>query len=366
MAADKTVPPPPPPAPKPGIDWANLDLTKHLPVNGHVETRFRLSTQTWTEPTLVTDPNITVSGICPGLNYGQQCYEGLKAYRQTGPDGDSSIAVFRPQFHAARMGRSAAAVCLPPPPEPLLLDCIRMAVAANAEYVPPTESGGFLYIRPVLFGASPGLPLGPCEESVLAVYVHPARAYHGIHGVRGVVCDEFDRAAPRGTGGFKIGGNYAPVWRHAAKAAKMGYQLTLHLDSRTNEFVEEFATSGFLGHRMADDRDVLVVPESKNAIESATSDSLLTLAKREGWTIERKELRFSDLHQLDGVIAVGTAAAAVPVIALDRLGTGEKFQFEGGDQSKLMQLAGIMVDIQKGQREDTEGWCWEVTGFDEY
>lgn len=79
-------------------DWANLDLTKHLPVNGHVEARFYKSTQKWTTPTLVTDPNISVSGICPGLNYGQQCYEGLKAVRQE----SGAISVFRPRFRTSR------------------------------------------------------------------------------------------------------------------------------------------------------------------------------------------------------------------------------------------------------------------------
>lgn len=187
-------------------------MTNHIPVNGHVEVRFSKSTQSWSTPTLVQGNNISISGISPGLNYGQQCYEGLKAVRRgvAGSEG-GSIAVFRPWFHAARMARSAASVCLPAVPEELFLESVRMAVAANAEYVPPVDAAGFLYIRPVLFGASDGLPLGPCEETVFAVYCHPAKAYHGLNGIKGIVCEEFDRAAPRGMGGFKVGGNYAPV-----------------------------------------------------------------------------------------------------------------------------------------------------------
>lgn len=166
---------------------------------------------------LVAGNEIAVSGICPGLNYGQQCYEGLKAFRRGSRAGSEmntsseSIAIFRPWFHAARMAQSAAAVCLPEVPEHLFLEGVRMVVGANAEYVPPIDSNGFLYIRPVLFGASDGLPLGPCEETVFAVYCHPAKAYHGMQGIRGIICEEFDRAAPKGTGAFKIGGNYAPV-----------------------------------------------------------------------------------------------------------------------------------------------------------
>ncbi|KAK2608924.1 hypothetical protein QQS21_002500 [Conoideocrella luteorostrata] len=353
-----------PPAPKAGLDWARLDMTNHIAVNGHVEARFYKSTQSWSTPVLVHGNNISVSGISPGLNYGQQCYEGLKAVRQVRTQTHAErVAVFRPSFHAARMARSAASVCLPPVPEELFLECVRRAVAANAEYVPPVDAAGFLYIRPVLFGASDGLPLGPCEETVFAVYCHPAKAYHGVDGIKGVVCDEFDRAASRGMGQFKVGGNYSPVWRHAAKAMKMGYHVTLHLDSATQTNVEEFATSGFLGHKVVDGKDVLVVPISESAIESATSSSLEALAKREGWTVDKSPLPFSSLGGLDEIIAVGTAAAAVPISSLDRLSTQEKHVFKAGGDGRLVDLARILLDIQQGKRADSDGWCFEVTGY---
>ncbi|KID84397.1 branched-chain-amino-acid aminotransferase TOXF [Metarhizium guizhouense ARSEF 977] len=348
------------PAPKSDINWAKLQLTDHLPLNGHVEARFYQSTKQWTAPTLVTDPKIAISGISPALNYGQQCYEGLKAFRTP-----SDIVVFRPEFHAKRMAGSAAAVCLPPPPEELFLECIRMAVAANGEYVPPEDSQDFLYIRPVLFGSSDGLLLGPCDETIFAVYCHPAVPYHGIGGgIKGIVCEDFDRAAPKGVGCFKVGGNYSPIWRHAAKAMQMGYHITLHLDSATRTMVEEFATSAFLGHKLKNGRHVLVVPISESAIASVTSDSLVTLAERAGWTVERMQLPFSALGELDEVAAVGTAAAAVPIKALDRLSTGDKLVFPGsGETSNISHLASLMDAIQRGKQQDVDGWCWKVTGF---
>ncbi|KAH8695208.1 branched-chain-amino-acid aminotransferase [Talaromyces proteolyticus] len=340
-------------------------MTNHIPVNDHVEVRFRQSTQSWSSPILVKGNDISISGISPGLNYGQQCYEGLKALRQapSTPDGEESIAIFRPTFHATRMAGSAAAVCLPQVPEELFLESVRLAVASNAEYVPPVESSGFLYIRPVLFGASDGLPLKPCEETVFAVYCHPARAYHGVHGIKGVVCEEFDRAAPRGMGRFKVGGNYAPVWRHAAKAMKMGFHITLHLDSETHSLVEEFATSGFIGHKLIDGQDVLVIPKSENAIESATSTSLKIIAEREGWRVDQSPLPFSSLGDLDEVIAVGTAAAAVPIATIDQLSTNKQYTFKATSEGKLVGLARIMLDIQQGRRQDVDDWMFEVTGF---
>jgi branched-chain amino acid aminotransferase len=240
----------------------------------------------------VADPNIAVAGLSPGLNYGQQCYEGMKALRHATAAGDR-LAVFRPRFHAARMARSAASVCLPPPPEDLFLECVRAAVAANAAFVPPAGTAGFLYIRPVLFGASAQLALMPPEEVVLAVFVHPAGPYHGSAALDGVVLEDFDRAAPRGMGAFKVGGNYAPVWRHAAAARAKGYGITLHLDSETRSKVEEFSTSGFLGLRADGAEKVLVVPQTGNAIASATADALVRVAELEGWTIEKKEVSLS-------------------------------------------------------------------------
>ena len=245
---------------------------------------------------LVSSDRISVSGLSPGLNYGQQCYEGMKALRQQSSSssaaaaaGNDKIVVFRPHFHAARMGRSAASVCLPAPPEALFLECVRRAVAANAEFVPPADDSGFLYIRPVLFGASAQLALAPPEEVVLAVFVPPTRPYHGADALDALVLDDFDRAAPRGMGAFKVGGNYAPVWRHAARAREMGFGITLHLDSAERRFVEEFSTSGFLGARLEDDHatPVLVVPMTENAIKSATSDALVRVAELEGWAVEK-------------------------------------------------------------------------------
>ncbi|KAI1843587.1 hypothetical protein JX266_010220 [Neoarthrinium moseri] len=350
-----------PPAPKKDVDWSALGVALDLPVNGHIETRFHLSTGKWTQPTLVANPNISVNGLCPGLNYGQQCYEGLKAFRTP----SDTITIFRPKFHTARMARSAASVSLPEPSEELFLECLRMAVAHNAEYVPPSGSEACLYIRPVLFGASARLALAPPEEVILAIYVQPSFPYHGSASIDAVVLEDFDRAAPRGMGRYKVGGNYAPVWRHAAKARAMGYGITLHLDSSSRSLIEEFSTSGFMGHKVVNGKDVLVVPETQNAIDSTTSDSMVRMAEREGWMVEKGEVPFSTISSLDEVVAVGTAAAAVPIRSISRLSTSEKYSFSTLENGipRLVALSRLMAAIQRGEEEDTDGWCWEVTGF---
>lgn len=250
---------------------------------------------------MVEDPYIKVHGLSSGLNYGQQVYEGLKAFRTT----QNSIYIFRPLDHAARLRHSAGMVLLPQVTDDLFLEAIRLAVASNAEFVPPAGGTGFMYIRPVLFGSGPSMAPAPPEDFTLAVFVAPAGTsyYAGFQGIDAVVVDNFDRSAPRGTGGGKLGGNYAPVWPHQAVAQKSGYALTLHLDSETRNLIEEFSTSGFLGVIPADsgsegERNQLYVPDTRNAIHSITSDSLVQLAERAGWKICRERVSISGLQRL--------------------------------------------------------------------
>lgn len=247
-------------------------------MNGHIECRYFASKQAWTTPKFVKDPYIRVHGLAPGLNYGQQVYEGLKAFRTL----DNTIQVFRPDAHAERLRSSAKMVCLPEVPDSVFYECIRLAVVSNGDYIPSASSEAFLYIRPLIFGAGPQLLLAPPDEFVLAVYVAPGIPYHGNLAIDALVLDNFDRSAPRGTGRGKLGGNYSPVWPYQADAKQNGYGITLHLDSETRTMIEEFSTSAFVG--IGPNR-TLYVPDAPNAIKSITSESLATLAEREGWKI---------------------------------------------------------------------------------
>ena len=222
--------------------------------------------------------------MAPALNYGQQAYEGLKAFRTPTDD----IVIFRPQSNASRLAHSASFVSIPPVPENLFMDCVHAAVSMNAEHVPPHETGAAMYIRPLIFGSSAQLGLSPPEEYTFVVFVLPVGVYHGVHPVKALILEEFDRAAPDGTGSAKVGGNYAPVLRWSDKARNEGYGITLHLDSKTRTEIDEFSTSGFIGALKKGDDITLVVPDSKNVIQSITSDSCLEIARSLGWkTVKR-------------------------------------------------------------------------------
>lgn len=153
-----------------------------------------------------------------------------------------------------------------------------------------------MYIRPLLFGSSAQLGLNPPEEYTFVVYVLPVGVYHGIHPVAALILEDFDRAAPEGTGSAKVGGNYAPVLRFSERARNDGFGITLHLDSRTRSEIDEFSTSAFVGVLDGDEgKKVLVVPDSKNVIRSVTADSICDIARSFGWRVEKRAVSLTVL-----------------------------------------------------------------------
>lgn len=267
--------------------YHRLTCSPRAAVNGHIEARYSHKTGKWTPLQFVTDPFIRIHGMAPALNYGQQVYEGLKAFRTP---GDSSIQIFRPDRNAARMQHSCECVSIPPVPVDMFIDACKAAVALNAEWVPPHDTGAAMYVRPQVYGSSAQLGLSPPEEYTFCVYVLPTGVYHGVHPVRCLILDEFDRAAPNGTGNAKVGGNYAPVLRWTDKARKEGFDITLHLDSATHSEVDEFSTSGFLGALVDGDNVTIVVPDSNNVIKSVTSESVQRIAQTFGWKVEQRSV----------------------------------------------------------------------------
>jgi branched-chain amino acid aminotransferase len=261
-------------------------------VNGHIESTYSTQTGQWSPLEFIADPYMRIHGMAPALNYGVQAYEGLKAFRTP---GDASIQIFRPDRNAARLQHSADCVSIPRVPEELFLAGVRAAVSLNAEFVPPHDTGAAMYVRPQIYGSSAQLGLNPPDEYKFCVFVMPTGVYHGAHPVKALVMGDFDRAAPNGTGSYKVGGNYAPVLRWSEKARQEGFGITLHLDSKAHEEIDEFSTSGFIGALVEGEQVTLVVPDSKNVIDSVTSDSVLQLGRSFGWKVEKRSVSFGHL-----------------------------------------------------------------------
>ncbi|KAK1145053.1 hypothetical protein N8T08_004482 [Aspergillus melleus] len=356
-----------PPAPTNAIDWSNVGFKvreadfSRVRVNGHVECHFsRSNGNQWTAPKFVRSPHLPIHGMAPALNYGQQAYEGLKAFRHA----DGSISIFRPDRNARRMRHSAEFVSMPPVPEDLFVQCVTLAVGANAEFVPPHETGAAMYIRPLLFGSSAQLGLSPPDEYTFVVFVMPTGVYHGVHAVDGLILEDFDRAAPEGTGSAKVGGNYAPVLRHSGRAAAEGFGITLHLDSRTRSEIDEFSTSAFIGVRKDPASGVvtLVQPDSKNVIDSVTAESVCELGRRMfGFAVERRRIAYEEIKEFSEVVAAGTAAALVPIRSITMRSRNDKFTFECGTDGQsggdiCVKLLQALKGVQAGKVEDQLGW----------
>lgn len=349
-------------------------------VNGHIESTYSKKTGQWTPLKFVADPFMRIHGMSPALNYGQQAYEGLKAFRMP---GDAGLAIFRPDRNAVRLQHSADVASMPPVPVDMFVQACRSAVALNAGFVPPHETGAALYVRPQLYGSSAQLGLTAPEEYTFCVFVVPTGVYHGTHPVKALILDDFDRTAPKGTGNAKVGGNYAPVLRWSDKARTEGYGITLHLDSARHEEIDEFSTSGFVGVIDKGNNDVtLVVPDSDCVIDSVTSDSVQEIGRSYGWKVEKRSIKYTELPNFTEVMAAGTAAALVPIRSITRRGTSELPDAANVSRNAESEIVTYIPDsqedagpvclkvltqlkaIQLGKAEDTFNWRCNVTEAD--
>ncbi|KAK1590717.1 branched-chain-amino-acid aminotransferase [Colletotrichum navitas] len=312
---------------------------------------------------------LSVHGLAPGLHYGAQGYLGrlefntvktnIHNWNEARRDPNGEILIFRPDANAARMRRSAAFVSMPEVPEEIFLESVHLAVRRNAEYVCPHEVEGSLYIRPFQFGSSAQIGLEPPDEFLFCVFVQPHIGFHGRGSIKALVLDDFDRAATRGSGAVKVGGNYAPVIRWTAEARKKGYNVLLHVDSQTQTEIDEFSTSGFIGIQEGDRETVVVIANSKAAIESITADSAAKIAVELGWRVEKRTVKLAELPTFTEVLAAGTASGLAPVSCIHRKSTNETFHFLPGGPA-YEKLWGRLKSIQNGMAVDNFGWCHKL------
>ncbi|OAD71800.1 hypothetical protein PHYBLDRAFT_155775 [Phycomyces blakesleeanus NRRL 1555(-)] len=343
--------------PTTSIDWDNLGF-EYRDLNDYAKFIWT-EEKGWSKPTFEKEPYVKVHICATGLNYGQQCFEGLKAFR----DPQGLVRVFRPEVNAARMIRSADMVYAPAVPIELFEESIRLTVTKNLEFVPPGSSGGSLYLRPLLFGSGPFIGMGPAKEFTFIVFGMPVGNYYKGNAVP-VDCwviEDFDRTAPFGTGACKIGGNYAPTFKPMKAAKDNGFPIILHLDPKSHTMIDEFSTSNFIALTYPDPRtgkQTLVTPDSSTVLRSVTRLSLCDLAKKLGYDVEERPILFSELEQnkFVEVAACGTSAVVTPIKKIVR---GDRTEIGKG----FLKLFNEYRGIQKGEIKDTFGWMWPAEGF---
>jgi len=334
------------------IDWNNLGFS-------YIKTDFRyISTWKdgqWDEGKLVTDNKLTISEGSTALHYGQQCFEGLKAYRTKNGD----IQLFRPYENAKRMNRGAHHLLMPEIPEEKFVDAVKQVVRANKAYVPPYGTGATLYIRPLLIGVGDNIGVSPAPEYLFCVFCMPVGPYFkgGMTPVNFTVAD-FDRAAPYGTGGYKVGGNYAASLYSYHVAKKSGFGDCIYLDPMTHTKIEEVGSANFFGITKNDE---FVTPKSPSILPSITKYSLLQLAEEylQLKAVERDVL-IDNLDEFKEAGACGTAAVITPIGGIQYKDKLHVFYSETEVGPITTKLYNTLCAIQFGDLEGPDGWIVKV------
>ena len=334
------------------LDWSQLGF-HYLPTQGFVQIDY--ANGQWGAAEFKTEPYLPLHIAANCLHYGQACFEGLKAFTTRA----GRVGLFRVEENARRMRLSAERLAMQCPPEEMFIDACLRAVRLNRAYVPPFGSGASLYIRPLLIGTEPMVGINSSTTYSFIVLVTPVGPYYknGFFPVEALVVDQYDRAAPRGTGRAKMAGNYAASLRPSEYAHDRGFSLVLFTDPREHKYVDEFGTSNFVG--ITPD-GAYKTPNSPSILQGITNDSLRVLAQEMGMTVSREPILLDDLGQFSEVGACGTAAVITPVCAIHH---GERvFTFGTPDTAGavLTRLYQQLQGIQYGELPDRYGWLTDA------
>lgn len=331
------------------IEWEKLGFGYHK-TNYNVRCYYRNGK--WGELEVSSDEHINLHMASTALHYGQEAFEGMKAYR--GKDG--KIRLFRWDENYKRLRRSAEGVLLAQVPENIFFEAISKAVKLNSEFVPPYGTGASLYIRPLLIGTGAEVGVRPSQEYLFIVFVTPVGPYfkEGFNPVKIAIIRDSDRAAPLGTGTFKVGGNYAASLRGVIKAHNAGYGSPMYLDAKEKRFIDEIGAANFFGVK----NNTYITPKSESILASITNISLMQLAEDLNIKVERRPVAIDELESFEEVGACGTAAVISPIGEIADLETGKVYRYcKDGKPGKIStKLYETLVGIQYGDMEDRHGW----------
>jgi branched-chain amino acid aminotransferase len=286
------------------------------------------------------------------LHYGQEAFEGLKAFR--GKDG--KIRIFRMDENAKRLQSSCEGIMMAKLSIEKFEEAVLKAVKLNERFVPPYESGASLYIRPILFGTSAQVGVNASTEYLFIIFVTPVGPYFkgGFQTTPFAIMRQFDRAAPLGTGIYKVGGNYAASMVAGQKAHDMGYSAVFYLDAKEKKYIDECGAANFFGIK----DNTYVTPKSTSILPSITNKSLMELAKDFGMKVERRAIPVEELSTFEEAGACGTAAVISPIQRIDDIDENKSYIFsaDGKPGAICEKLYKKLRAIQYGDEPDTHGW----------
>lgn len=331
------------------IDWANLSFG-YMPTDYNVRCNYRNGE--WGELEVSSSEYLPIHMAATCLHYGQEAFEGMKAFK--GKDG--KVRIFRMEDNAKRLQSSCDGIMMARFPIEKYEEAILKVVKLNERFIPPYESGASLYIRPVLIGMSAKVGVSPATEYTFIVFVTPVGPYFkaGFKPTPYAILREYDRAAPLGTGIYKVGGNYAASLTAGEKAHKLGYSAVLYLDAKEKKYIDECGPANFFGIK----NNTYITPESSSILPSITNKSLMVLAEDLGLKVERRRIPEEELATFEEAGACGTAAVISPVQRIDDLDENKSYVFsKDGEPGPIsLKLYNKLRAIQYGDEPDTHGW----------
>lgn len=331
------------------LDWKNLTF-------GYTKTKYNVRSYfrdgKWGSIEVSSEETINIHIAATALHYGQEAFEGLKAFK--GKDG--KVRIFRWEENAKRLANSAEGILMEPVPMELFEKAMKKVIHLNYEFIPPYGTGSSLYLRPLLIGSGPKVGVMPADEYLFMIFVTPVGPYfkEGFNPVSVQIAKDFDRAAPLGTGHLKVGGNYAASLKAGMRAKHEGFSAVLFLDAKEKKFIDEAGPANFFGIK----NNTYITPDSNSVLPSITNMSLRTLAEDLGLKVERRHVNVDELESFDEVGACGTAAVISPIKRIVDRETGREYTYckDGKAGPISTKLYETLQGIQYGDIEDIHGW----------
>lgn len=334
------------------LDWPNLDFGYR---KTDMNIRYTWKDGAWGNGVLTPDETIPLHMAATCLHYGQECFEGLKAFETKSEDA----VAFRIDENAKRFARSCQKIMMEPVPEDMFIDAVFRVVNANRRFLPPYGTGASLYIRPLMIGTGPQVGVKPAGEYMFMVFVTPVGPYFktGFKPVSLVVEEEVDRAAPQGVGDVKVGGNYAAGLRASMAARAKGFTEVLYLDAKHKRYVDESGPANFYG--ITPDNQY-VTPDSESILPSITNKSIITLAEELGLRPQRREVDVEEIFEFKEAGCCGTAAVITPVGSITYRDRKVVYSKDGQAGKYSIELYEKLTAIQVGDEPDNYDWVRRI------
>ncbi|MBC7556920.1 MAG: branched-chain amino acid aminotransferase [Chryseobacterium sp.] len=311
----------------------------------------------WGEPKIMPYGPLGFSPAMMGVNYGQACFEGMKAYK----DENDDVFLFRPEKNFARINKSASRLAIPEITEEVFMNGLKTLIDLDRAWVPKGE-GMSLYIRPVMFATEEVLKARISNKYMFAIVATPAKSYY-TEPVSVKISDHYSRAASGGVGFAKAAGNYGAAFYPTKLANDEGFEQVIWTDDTTHEYFEESGTMNVFVRI----NDTIYTPKTSDKIlDGVTRDSFLKLADKRGINVVIGDVKVKDVVEahsngtLKEVWGVGTAVVTSVFNALGYEGRLLNLPTLSEEESFALILKNDLMDIQTNKSEDPFGWRFKV------